>query len=93
MRFIPKSDSTKVLLGEPIDTNIDVGLATYRGQDVAVRTFSGTSVLQPGEKTDTVETIGRVLSPLTRQEVGTIRCIGLNVSLSTGKTLTTMLYY
>ncbi|GAD97985.1 fumarylacetoacetate hydrolase family protein [Paecilomyces variotii No. 5] len=78
VRFIPKSDSSRILLGEPIDANIDVGLATYRGQDVAVRTFSGTSVLQPGEKTDTVETIGRVLSPLTRQEVGTIRCIGLN---------------
>ncbi|KAJ9193954.1 hypothetical protein DTO027B5_5511 [Paecilomyces variotii] len=78
VRFIPKSDASKILLGEPVDASIDVGLATYRNQDVEVRLFSGTSVLQPGEKTDTVETIGRVLSPLTKQEVGTIRCIGLN---------------
>lgn len=82
MRFVPKSDASKILLGEPVDGNIDVGLATYRGQDVAVRVFSGTSVLQPGEKTETVETIGRVLSPLAKEEVGTIRCIGLNVSIS-----------
>ncbi|KAL1984503.1 hypothetical protein VTN96DRAFT_9102 [Rasamsonia emersonii] len=78
VRFIPKSDPSKVLIGEPVDPNVDVGLTLYDGKDVAVRTYSGSSILSPGKRTETVETIARVLSPLAQEEVGTIRCIGLN---------------
>lgn len=79
MRFVPKSNPTKVLIGEPVDLQLDVGLALYQGKEVAVRPFSGTSVLSPGQVTDATETIARILSPLAQSEVGTIRCIGLNV--------------
>ncbi|CAG8885184.1 unnamed protein product [Penicillium salamii] len=75
----PKSNPAKVLIGEPVDPKLDVGLALYQGQEVAVRPFSGTSVLNPGQVTDATETISRILSPLAQSEVGTIRCIGLNV--------------
>ncbi|RAK75345.1 fumarylacetoacetate hydrolase family protein [Aspergillus fijiensis CBS 313.89] len=78
VRFVPKSNPSKILIGEPVDASIDVGLAVYKGQEVAVRPFSGTSVLNPGQKTDATETIERILSPLAQSEVGTIRCIGLN---------------
>ena len=81
VRFVPKSDSSKVLIGQPSDDNIDVGKALRAGQDVDVKVFSGASVLQPGSETSSTATIGKVLSPLTLSEVGTIRCIGLNVSL------------
>jgi 2-keto-4-pentenoate hydratase/2-oxohepta-3-ene-1,7-dioic acid hydratase in catechol pathway len=57
---------------------VDVGVATRKGEDVKVRVYSGTSVLTAGSATDRIETIGRLLSPLSQQEVGTIRCIGLN---------------
>jgi hypothetical protein len=80
VRFLPKSNPSKVLIGEPTDPELDVGLAIYQGKDVAVRPFSGTSVLNPGQVTDTTETISRILSPLAQSEVGAIRCIGLNVS-------------
>lgn len=80
MRFVPKSNPAKVLIGEPVDPKLDVGLALYQGKEVAVRPFSGTSVLSPGQVTDATETIARILSPLAQSEVGTIRCIGLNVS-------------
>lgn len=80
MRFVPKSNPAKVLIGEPVDPQLDVGLALYQGKDVAVHPFSGTSVLSPGQVTDATETILRILSPLAQSEVGTIRCIGLNVS-------------
>jgi hypothetical protein len=43
--------------------------------------FSGKSVLSAGEATGKKETIGKLLSPLTKEEVGSIRCIGLNVSI------------
>lgn len=69
------------LLGQPIDQEIDVGLATYRDEDVQVRVFTGSSVLDPGAATDRVETIGTLLSPLAKNEVGTIRCIGMNVRM------------
>ena len=84
MRFVPKSNPSKVLIGEPVDAQLDVGLALYQGKDVAVRPFSGSSVLNPGQMTDATETIARVLSPLAQSEVGSIRCIGLNVSNSVG---------
>ena len=42
--------------------------------------YSGKSVLSPGEATGKKEIIGRLLSPLAKDEVGSIRCIGLNVS-------------
>lgn len=43
--------------------------------------FSGKSVLSAGEPTGKKETIGKLLSPLTKEEVGSIRCVGLNVSV------------
>ncbi|KAJ5623949.1 hypothetical protein N7510_000258 [Penicillium lagena] len=78
VRFVPKSNPSQVLIGEPVDSQLDVGLALYHGKDVAVRPFSGNSVLNPGQATDATETIARVLSPLAQSEVGSIRCIGLN---------------
>uniref|UniRef100_A0A8H7K295 Fumarylacetoacetase-like C-terminal domain-containing protein n=1 Tax=Bionectria ochroleuca TaxID=29856 RepID=A0A8H7K295_BIOOC len=78
VRFVPRSDSAKILIGQPVSQHIDVGLALYQGADVQAEVFSGTSVLTPGEATGNVETISRVLSPLASSEVGTFRCIGLN---------------
>lgn len=80
MRFIPRSNRSSILIGEPVDPKLDVGLALYQGRDVSVYPFSGFSVLNPGQKTDATEIIERVLSPLAQSEVGAIRCIGLNVS-------------
>jgi hypothetical protein len=81
VRFIPKS-STGILIGEPTDKNLDVGAATRAGKDVEVTVYSGSSVLNPGSSTGKTEVIGKLLSPLAESEVGTIRCIGLNVSSS-----------
>lgn len=80
IRFLPPN-STTPLLGEPVDPSIDVGLATYSSQPVEVSVFSGQSILAPGERTGKKEVVGRLLAPLRKEEVGTIRCIGLNVSL------------
>ncbi|KAJ5525992.1 uncharacterized protein N7503_009886 [Penicillium pulvis] len=78
VRFVPKSNPAKVLIGEPVDPHLDVGLAVYQGKDVPVRPFSGSSMLNPGSITGSTESISRILSPLAQTEVGTIRCIGLN---------------
>lgn len=78
VRFTPKSDPSKVLVGQPIDDDIDVGVAVREGKEVTVDVFSGTSVLSPGSATGQNAIIERVLSPLTQVEAGTVRCIGLN---------------
>ena len=80
VRFIPRSNRSSILIGEPIDPKLDVGLALYHGKDVHVDPFSGASVLNPGQRTEKTEIIERLLSPLAQNEVGSIRCIGLNVS-------------
>lgn len=81
VRFVPKSNPSQILIGEPVDAQVDVGLAVYQGKEVSVRPFSGSSVLDPGRATGAIETIERILSPLSQREVGSIRCVGLNVSL------------
>lgn len=75
------ASSAAPLIGEPVDQSLDVGLATFEGKPVEVRCYSGQSILDAGEPTGETATVSRLLSPLAEEEVGTIRCIGLNVSL------------
>jgi hypothetical protein len=81
VRFIPKSQSSAIFVGQPVDEDIDVGVALRAGKEVLVFLFSGNSVLDPGQRTDQIESVDRILSPLAQEEVGTIRCIGLNVRM------------
>ena len=80
IRFNPKSAPSTVLIGEPVDPKLDVGLASYKSEEIKVNVYSGNSVLDAGQQTGKEEVVERILSPLARSEVGTIRCIGLNVS-------------
>lgn len=77
VRFTPPSSST-VLIGQPTDYNIDVGLAIKEGKEVTVEVYGGSSVLSAGDPTGEIEKIGTLLSPLAQSETGTIRCVGLN---------------
>lgn len=79
VRFAPRSQPAEVLIGEPVDRELDVGLASYAKDPIEVEVYSGTSVLCPGHRTERREVVDRLLSPVSEQEIGTIRCIGLNV--------------
>jgi hypothetical protein len=79
VRFISTSDPNKVLIGQPEQDDIDIGLALRQNRQVKVHVFSGRSMLDPGQKTGNTAIVSRLLSPLASSEVGTIRCIGLNV--------------
>lgn len=83
VRYIPASSSNASTpqIGEPVDASLDVGL--QKENSVEVNVYSGTSVLNPGQKTGQTALAQRILSPLSAQEVGSIRCIGLNVGLNT----------
>jgi hypothetical protein len=67
------------LIGQPREEIVDVGIALYNGQEVLVNVFSGSSMLSPGNDTGSTAMIDHILSPLAAEEVGTIRCVGLNV--------------
>lgn len=82
VRFVPRGQQNSILIGEPLNSDIDVGKEVRNGHDVKVKVFSGTSVLDAGSETGAVESIDRILSPLSMSEVGAIRCIGLNVRIS-----------
>ncbi|GKT74919.1 fumarylacetoacetate hydrolase [Colletotrichum tofieldiae] len=84
VRFVPRSDPDKIFIGEPESDSVDVGIAVRNGEEVKVAVWSGSSVLKPGSKTDQRAVIDRVLSPVSAEEVGTIRCIGLNPSTALG---------
>jgi 2-keto-4-pentenoate hydratase/2-oxohepta-3-ene-1,7-dioic acid hydratase in catechol pathway len=56
-----------------------VGAALASGSRVQVREFRATSVLDfDAQPTATVLTISCLLPPLSKSEIGTIRCVGLN---------------
>ncbi|KAF7982218.1 hypothetical protein HWV62_29412 [Athelia sp. TMB] len=81
IRFIPRSSTqagVKALIGQPVNANQDVGLASRNGEEVRVEVYEGSSILEPGKPSGKIETLERLLSPLTQSEVGSIRCIGLN---------------
>jgi len=78
VRFVPRSDPNKIFIGEPESDSVDVGVAVRNGEEVKVVVWSGSSVLKPGSKSDERAVIDRILSPVSVDEIGTIRCIGLN---------------
>ncbi|OAK97654.1 fumarylacetoacetate hydrolase [Phaeosphaeriaceae sp. SRC1lsM3a] len=78
VRFIATEDGNEHI-GEPMDAQLDVGAALASGSRVEVRKFQGSSTLDlNAAPTSTVLTISQLLPPLSKNEVGTIRCVGLN---------------
>ena len=77
VRFIPENGS-RILLGEPVDPNLDIGAATYSGKSFEVDVYSGPSILEAGKKTGERLPVKKILSPLSISEVGAIRGIALN---------------
>ncbi|KAF5558505.1 fumarylacetoacetate hydrolase [Fusarium napiforme] len=69
IRFIAKNDASKILIGEPTSASEDVGLALRKGLDVWAYLFTGSSMLAPGNKTQQIVQIDRLLSPLAQHEL------------------------
>ncbi|CAF3619203.1 unnamed protein product [Fusarium graminearum] len=51
VRFISTTEPAKVLIGQPAEDGLDIGVALRQGREVKVHVFSGLSVLNPGQKT------------------------------------------
>ncbi|PTB36647.1 hypothetical protein M441DRAFT_51357 [Trichoderma asperellum CBS 433.97] len=65
--------------GEPIDDDLDVGIALHHGEDVYARIVRTESALDLSAVLSAdITQVKKLLAPLKPEEAGTIRCIGLN---------------
>ncbi|GJJ07226.1 hypothetical protein Clacol_001426 [Clathrus columnatus] len=77
IRFIAV-ETKRIHLGQPVDPNLDVGLAYHKKNTIKAHEIIG-SALDPNAKVTTkVLTVGTLLEPLEREEVKLVRCLGLN---------------
>ncbi|KAJ7620067.1 fumarylacetoacetate hydrolase [Roridomyces roridus] len=77
IRFVA-AETSEVHIGEPIDSTLDVGLASSRGELIKAYEIVGSAVDPAAQVTDKILTVKHLLSPLSREEVGYVRCLGLN---------------
>lgn len=78
IRFVAVEDGREYY-GQPIDDNLDVGLAIHNGKPVKANIISANSPLDPhAAVTSDVLTVSKLLSPIKRNEISGVRAIGLN---------------
>ncbi|KAJ7668142.1 hypothetical protein B0H17DRAFT_1088258 [Mycena rosella] len=77
IRFIA-AETSQVHIGQPLDAALDVGLAAHRGETIKAREIVGSALDPAASLSSTVLTVKHLLSPLAREEIGYVRCMGLN---------------
>ncbi|KAF9266219.1 fumarylacetoacetate hydrolase [Marasmius fiardii PR-910] len=79
IRFVAV-ETSRVHIGEPVDRNLDVGLASHEKRPIQAYEILG-SVLDPSAQvTKNVLTVKTLLAPLSNEEIKYVRCLGLNYS-------------
>ncbi|KAB5593226.1 Fumarylacetoacetate hydrolase [Ceratobasidium theobromae] len=69
----------KIHLGQPLDARVDVGLAISQKQMLKAWEISGASALDANAKvTSDILTVDTLLEPIAPEEIGLVRCLGLN---------------
>lgn len=77
IRFEAAEDGA-VHIGQPVDAHIDVGLAFSKSELIKAHEISGSALDPAAQVTDKVLTVKKLLAPLSREQVGLVRCLGLN---------------
>ncbi|QRW15787.1 fumarylacetoacetate hydrolase domain-containing protein 2 [Rhizoctonia solani] len=69
----------KVHIGQPVDAKVDVGLAILKRHSLKAHEISGSSALDPDARvTSNVLTVDTLLEPIAPEQIGFVRCLGLN---------------
>ncbi|KAF9555344.1 hypothetical protein CPC08DRAFT_712094 [Agrocybe pediades] len=79
IRFVAAEDF-RVHIGEPVDPNLDVGLAAFQGKQIQAYEIIGSALDPAASVSKRVLTVTRLLSPLSNEEIKVVRCLGLNYS-------------
>ncbi|KAL1743119.1 hypothetical protein HDZ31DRAFT_75074 [Schizophyllum fasciatum] len=77
IRFVA-AETARVHVGEPVDATLDVGLAAHQGRSIRAREIVGSALDPAAEVSSRVLTVKTLLSPLSREQVKLVRCLGLN---------------
>ncbi|KAH9884946.1 hypothetical protein C8Q73DRAFT_718587 [Cubamyces lactineus] len=77
IRFVA-AETAQVHIGEPVDPKLDVGLAIHQRKPVTAYEIVGSALDPTAQVTKNVLTVKELLAPLSREEVGLVRCLGLN---------------
>ncbi|KAM3067767.1 hypothetical protein ACMFMG_011502 [Clarireedia jacksonii] len=76
VRFIAKEDGQVHLGNVDVQKYPDVGLSTFKGEEVKVQLVTGS--IFDGVVTEKTFTVNQLLSPISLHEIPIIRCMGLN---------------
>ncbi|KAL5508452.1 hypothetical protein ACEPAH_6071 [Sanghuangporus vaninii] len=79
IRFVA-AETSMVHIGEPVDPNLDIGLAYNAKKTIQAREIVGSALDPSAQVSDTVLTVKELLAPLAREQVKLVRCLGLNYS-------------
>jgi len=61
-----------------VDLGIDVGLAVLEKRPIVLHELNGSMFDPKSQLTDKRLTVDRILSPISRNDIGIVRCLGLN---------------
>ncbi|KAJ3509760.1 hypothetical protein NLJ89_g5048 [Agrocybe chaxingu] len=79
IRFVA-AETGRVHIGQPVDPNLDVGLAAAHGRPIRAFEIVGSALDLSAQVTNTVYTVRTLLSPISNEEIKVVRCLGLNYS-------------
>ncbi|EIW61179.1 uncharacterized protein TRAVEDRAFT_26871 [Trametes versicolor FP-101664 SS1] len=77
IRFVA-AETAQIHIGEPVDSKLDIGLAIHQKKPVKAYEIVGSAFDPAAQVTKNVLTVKQLLAPLSREEVGLVRCLGLN---------------
>jgi len=79
IRFVA-AETGQVHIGEPVDAKLDVGAAYRLNNSIKAYEILGSTLDPSAQLTRNVLTVKDLLAPLSREQMGIVRCLGLNFS-------------
>jgi len=77
IRFVAV-ETSQIHIGQPIDPQLDVGLAVADNKQVLAHEILGSPFDPAAQLTKNILSVKTLLSPLAREQIGLARCLGLN---------------
>lgn len=77
IRFVA-AETSQIHIGQPIDSQLDVGLAVAANKLVLAHEILGSPFDPAAQLTKNILSVKTLLSPLSREQIGPARCLGLN---------------
>ncbi|KAH9965895.1 fumarylacetoacetate hydrolase [Russula dissimulans] len=77
IRFVA-AETSQVHIGQPVDPQLDIGLAVANKTQVLAHEILGSPFDPAAQVTKHTLSVQTLLSPLSREQIGLARCLGLN---------------